>query len=466
MKLCFKAFLFMLTLFLMFNLTFCQWSLPLTANFGGTTQNVTIGTNSFANDGLDTFDVITPPPGPGSIVCYFVCPSCPPGIKLKTDIRAIADTVVWQFGCIGVTAPSIQFMWRTDSLPRSLGIIQFDTTAAFTSPINIYLMRSISVNTSVALREQAYFRFIDTTSTVTRDTIPPYAINFSPECGDTNVSVSLDTVHFDVLDDDSSIDTIEVLFNGIYVTSSLLLTPITDGFHVKFAIPIVLAHNQRFWMMIFSDDSVGNRLVDTCDWRTVTIDTIPPYAINFSPECGDTNVPVSLDTVHFDVLDDSSGIDTITVWFDGTDITSSLLLTPITNGFHVEFAVPIALAYKQWYDTRIVAYDNDSIDSIGNVIDYTCRWRTADSSLIKEHIINIPKTPTIEINPNPFNRSCRIVSHGADLIEIVDINGRIVSEFKGENFVWEPKENVSSGIYFVSASVKGKIINERVFFVK
>jgi len=461
MKLCFKAFLLMLTLFLMFNLTFCQWSLPLTANFGGITQNVTIGTNSLANDGLDTFDVITPPPGPGSIVCYFVCPSCPPGIKLTTNIRAIADTIVWQFGCIGVTAPRIQFMWHTDSLPRSLGIIQFDTTAAFTSPINIYDMRSISVNTSIALREQAYFRFIDTTSIVTRDTIPPYAINFSPECGDTNVPVSSDTVHFDVLDDDSGIDRILVWFDGTDITSSLLLTPITDGFHVKFAIPIVLTHNRWYQVEILSDDSTGNRLIDTCYWRTVTIDTIPPYAINFSPECGDTDVPVSLDTVHFDVLDDSSGIDTVIVWFDGTDITSSLLLTPITDGFHVKFAIPIVLTHNRWYQVEIL-----SDDSIGNRLIDTCFWRTADSSLIEEHIIHIPKTLTIEINPNPFNRSCRIVSHGADLIRIVDIYGRTVSEFKGENFVWEPKENVSSGIYFVSASVKGRVINKRVFFVK
>ncbi len=461
MKLCFKAFLLVLTLFLMFNLAFCQWSLPLSANLGLIMQNVTIGTNSFANDGLDTFDVITPPPGPGSIVCYFVCSSCPPTIKLTTDIRAIADTVVWQFGCIGVTIPSIQFNWSTDSLPRSLGIIQFDTTVAFTSPINIYSMRSISVNTSVALREQAYFRFIDTTSTVTVDTIPPYTINFSPECGDTNVPVSLDTAYFDVLDDGSSIDTIIGWFECINITSSLLLTPITDGFHVKFAIPIVLTHNQWYQVEILSDDSAGNRLIDTCYWRTVIADTVPPYTINFSPECGDTDVPVSLDTVHFDVLDDSSSIDTIEVSFNGTDITYSLLLTPITDGFHVKFAVPITLAHKQWYKTRIIA-----VDSSSNVLIDTCHWRTADSSLIKEHIIHIPKTLTIEINPNPFNRSCRIVSHGADLIKIVDINGRIVSEFKGESFVWEPKENVSSGIYFVSASVKGSIINERIFLVK
>ncbi len=461
MKLCFKAFLLMLTLFLLFNLAFCQWSLPLSANLGLMMQNVTIGTNSLANDGLDTFDVITPPPGPGSIVCYFVCSSCPPGIKLKTDIKAIADTVVWQFGCIGVTIPSIQFNWRTDSLPRSLGIIQFDTTAAFTSPINIYSMRSISVNTSVALREQAYFRFIDTTSTVTADTIPPYAINFSPECGDTNVPVSLDSVHFDVLDDGSSIDTILVVFNGINITSSLLLTPITDGFHVSFACTIALTHDRWYGLIIIADDSVGNGLVDTCRWRTEIADSVPPYTINFSPECGDTNVPVSLDTAHFEVLDDSSGIYTIDVWFDDIDIMSSLLLTPITDGFHVKFAIPIALEHNQLYDLIII-----SVDSTGNALFDTCRWRTADSSLIKEHIIHIPKTLTIEINPNPFNRSCRIVSHGADLIKIVDIYGRIVSEFKGENFVWEPKENVSSGIYFVSASVKGEIINKSIFFVK
>jgi len=107
-----------------------------------------------------------------------------------------------------------------------------------------------------------------------------------------------------------------------------------------------------------------------------------------------------------------------------------------------------------------------------------------------------PRELSISTYPNPFNGNCRIMIDdlglGIDAIEIYDINGRMVEIIppgppliRGEEesksplskgdlggFVWQPDENIGSGVYLVRAKVSGNkgfqplVQTKRVVYLK
>jgi hypothetical protein len=72
----------------------------------------------------------------------------------------------------------------------------------------------------------------------------------------------------------------------------------------------------------------------------------------------------------------------------------------------------------------------------------------------------LPKSPRILVFPNPFNSSARIDIEGDfadnEEINIYDISGHKVDVIKLEKnnnaYLWQPDENISSGIYFAALS--------------
>jgi len=132
----------------------------------------------------------------------------------------------------------------------------------------------------------------------------------------------------------------------------------------------------------------------------------------------------------------------------------------------------------------------DYHDGGGYVMIYVEGW-TRDFVLepdsgaaIDEPDAAMPKEISISAYPNPFNGNCRLMIDdlglGIDAIEIFDVNGRMVDVISSEGFqpdeksptypqeispfgrndrrsviVWQPADNIGSGVYLVRATMQG-----------
>lgn len=80
-----------------------------------------------------------------------------------------------------------------------------------------------------------------------------------------------------------------------------------------------------------------------------------------------------------------------------------------------------------------------------------------------------PAEISIMAYPNPFNSAVSIDVPEKAEIEIFDINGRKIADFRvveSGNLRWEPATSVESGVYFVRANFAGNSITQRVMFIK
>jgi alpha-tubulin suppressor-like RCC1 family protein len=77
-----------------------------------------------------------------------------------------------------------------------------------------------------------------------------------------------------------------------------------------------------------------------------------------------------------------------------------------------------------------------------------------------------PRDLTLNIIPNPFNETVTIISPANAKVVIFDVNGKEIAEIPSGRFNWKPNANTSSGIYFVKASLAGKVITKRVVYLK
>ncbi len=97
-----------------------------------------------------------------------------------------------------------------------------------------------------------------------------------------------------------------------------------------------------------------------------------------------------------------------------------------------------------------------------------------------------PRSFDISVFPNPFNSACRISAPGGVEIEILDINGRIVynepvvakhvSSADESNtsraysahtsVIWDPADNVGSGVYFVRVTANNASQTNKIVYIK
>jgi hypothetical protein len=103
----------------------------------------------------------------------------------------------------------------------------------------------------------------------------------------------------------------------------------------------------------------------------------------------------------------------------------------------------------EWNDMREI--DSLNIMLLGGAI----RVVGAPLSGINER--EIPKTSAIQIAPNPFNSSVKIIIQNTEdrIIEIFDITGKCVDKIylsvETGGVLWKPAENLPTGIYFIYA---------------
>ena len=165
---------------------------------------------------------------------------------------------------------------------------------------------------------------------VTRDINPPVFSQFSPTDGatevarDTTLSFYLDDIGVGV--DRSSIN-ITVTQDGVNVPLGPLAFQGTNFSLKVTATPVDLLNwNADVAIQVTVDDLSGNSAsATTWDFKTVA-DTDAPTIDQQSPAPGSTNVAVA-SNLSFHAKDTKSGIDRVEVTFNGTDVTSSLIIT-------------------------------------------------------------------------------------------------------------------------------------------
>ena len=79
-----------------------------------------------------------------------------------------------------------------------------------------------------------------------------------------------------------------------------------------------------------------------------------------------------------------------------------------------------------------------------------------------------PKITCLAATPNPFNSIVKISAPDGAKIEILDINGRVISELAAQNecVYWSPDATIGSGIYFVKSTAGEKITTIRIVYMK
>jgi len=134
----------------------------------------------------------------------------------------------------------------------------------------------------------------------------------------------------------------------------------------------------------------------------------------------------------------------------------------------------VIAAEDEWFTTLDVY---DSVKVLVNAqIGDTCGSAIAgDNDIIVRNI-------SVECNPNPFNSSVRLQVSGVSGqgigIEIFDLRGNIVAVSGGRlavgdnnrqsitEFIWQPDESITSGVYIVKTSIGEQAISKRIVYLR
>ena len=79
-----------------------------------------------------------------------------------------------------------------------------------------------------------------------------------------------------------------------------------------------------------------------------------------------------------------------------------------------------------------------------------------------------PSEFELAVYPNPFNSSCVIYAPSNAVVEIYNLNGKLVHKASTTTgkYVWNPYKNVSSGVYIIRAFAKGRMLTTRAVLIK
>jgi len=79
-----------------------------------------------------------------------------------------------------------------------------------------------------------------------------------------------------------------------------------------------------------------------------------------------------------------------------------------------------------------------------------------------------PTESELTVFPNPFNSSCVIYTPSNAVVEIYDLNGKLVHKASTTTgkYVWNPHKNVSSGVYIIRAFAKDRMLTKRAVLIK
>ena len=70
----------------------------------------------------------------------------------------------------------------------------------------------------------------------------------------------------------------------------------------------------------------------------------------------------------------------------------------------------------------------------------------------------------INILPNPFNSSVKIIAPKNSKLSIYDIRGKLIRKLRSNT--WFPENSIVSGIYFIHIQYANQRITEKVIYLK
>lgn len=147
-------------------------------------------------------------------------------------------------------------------------------------------------------------------------------------------------------------------------------------------------------------------------------------------------------------------------------------------------------SYNGWHEIDITSLVNEWLD--GTITNYGLviqalagnKWskfysREASSSVrpylelfgysgVEEENETVTHTLKVEVGPNPFFSTCRIVVPEGTLVEIFRVDGRSIYRIQnsGSELIWKPSELIGSGIYFIHATRGEQSAVGRLIYLK
>ena len=169
--------------------------------------------------------------------------------------------------------------------------------------------------------------------------------------------------------------------------------------------------------------------------------------------------------------------------FSGVDSTSGHTVFTYSDDS------PAGVAKSAIANSVIIGFPPEHLpnDAFANIVWRCWEFLQIGWSDIADNISQKPAQISMNISPNPFNSSCAItVSDGRGLvrqtltnIEIYDLRGNVVWERSPDRdnrhremsptshtFIWMPDESISSGIYFIKATIGNQTIIKRAILLK
>jgi len=278
-----------------------------------------------------------------------------------------------------------------------------------------------------------------------------------------------------------------IVENDTFTIDSDELSIICDTLHYHPSPPF--AHGDTIdCSLIAAEDILGNPLQCIVVWSFM-IDLEPPIAFNISPYAGET-VSDTAPIISAKFYDDMSGVDVSSIvlivypdtfYWDDPGIT-------ILEGDTVElFFNPsvIGLSWTHGDLVNICFKVSDCPDYCSpNVLD-TCQTFHIDTTdNISEKQI-MPRTLSLAAFPNPFNSSVAITAPENAEVEIYDLRGKRIDDFRLTiddsqhpapitddrlpitEFIWRPDQSIASGIYLVKArTADGRTAEKKVVLVR
>ena len=178
----------------------------------------------------------------------------------------------------------------------------------------------------------------------------PYFANETPATGASDVSIDLETLSVDILDDysDIDIDSIVMTVQNETVTPTLTkLTPPPYGYTVSLNVVDEFEWGEYVEVVVYGCDSSSQVNCSTIGWAfTMESDTAPPQFFHLNP--GDGGNVAQNFIITMTIQDFESGIDPdsikmsiapagATLW---RNVTQFLSIFPVTDGYYVQYDYP------------------------------------------------------------------------------------------------------------------------------
>jgi rhodanese-related sulfurtransferase len=145
-----------------------------------------------------------------------------------------------------------------------------------------------------------------------------------------------------------------------------------------------------------------------------------------------------------------------------TDTTSMIIFPEFTGNIVFYPELKVFVPGEGW---RTVA-SNFSIPAFFRTENILRKWYNGEGFITTDVIAlhSQPVTYDVQVFPNPFNGSIKIIAPEYSEISVYDIRGRLVEKLNFPS--WNPGEANGSGIYIITVEIKDKLFTKGVVYLK